>query len=174
MAATGTVATGRTAYYYPGYAWYYPVLPFGYATFWWGGYPYYYYNNLYYTYNHGYNGYVVTDPPPAAGSARQHATFENPGGDDGSTVPDGAVTAAPPPISAGPGSAQAAPGPRCTSIPRNGQSEQQTSTDSTSATAGRSTRRALIRRVADRVRGNVADYRRAMTACLDARGYSAR
>ena len=54
--------------YRPGWVWYYPVLPIGYATFWWGGMPYYYWNNLYYTWNPGYNGYVVTDPPPTAGS----------------------------------------------------------------------------------------------------------
>ncbi len=76
--ATGTVATtGAGGYWHgvfwphvwfnPGYAWFLPVLPLGYATFWWGGVPYYYWNNVYYTWSPGDNGYVVTDPPPAAG-----------------------------------------------------------------------------------------------------------
>ena len=51
----------------PGFAWFLPILPLGYATFWWGGVPYYYWNNVYYTWDPGYNGYVVNDPPPAAG-----------------------------------------------------------------------------------------------------------
>ena len=54
--------------YYPGWSWYLPVLPVGYATYWWGGMPYYYWNSLYYTWSSGDNGYVVTDPPPVAGS----------------------------------------------------------------------------------------------------------
>jgi hypothetical protein len=55
-------------YFNPGFAWFLPILPFGYATFWWGGLPYYYWNNLYYTWSPGDNGYVVTDPPPVAGT----------------------------------------------------------------------------------------------------------
>ena len=56
------------AYFYPGYAWFLPLLPLGYATYWWGGLPYDYADNLYYTWNPGYNGYVVTDPPPVSGT----------------------------------------------------------------------------------------------------------
>src|SRR5437879_1231495 len=55
-------------YFNPGFAWFLPILPFGYATFWWGGSPYYYWNDLYYTWSPTDNGYVVTDPPPAAGT----------------------------------------------------------------------------------------------------------
>src|SRR5215469_15888409 len=56
------------AWYYPGWAWYLPVLPIGYVTYWWGGVPYYYWNSLYYTWSPADSGYVVTDPPPTAGS----------------------------------------------------------------------------------------------------------
>ena len=52
------------AYYGWGYPWFLGVLPAVYATYWWGGVPYYYANDVYYTWNSGYNGYVVTDPPP--------------------------------------------------------------------------------------------------------------
>ena len=50
-AATGTGRIGRTPGTTPGWAWYLPVLPLGYATFWWGGVPYYYWNSLYYTWS---------------------------------------------------------------------------------------------------------------------------
>ena len=146
-------------WYYPGFAWYYPVLPIGYATFWWGGSPYYYYNNLYYTWNPGYNGYVVTDPPPAAG--------EDSG--DGS-----AETAAP-------GSAPSDYGPSGGAgadvyvYPRNGQSDQQTSTDRFECHTWAVTQTGFDpTRSAPSGTGSSAEYRRAMVACLDARGYSAR
>ena len=116
--------------------------------------PYYYYNNLYYTWNPGYNGYVVTDPPPAAG--------RTPGLMGRNCCRDRR-----------PRTGQGGAGADLYVYPRNGQSDPQTSTDryechSWAVTqTGFDPTRGGQRRQAD-------NYRRAMVACLDARGYSAR
>ena len=137
-------------YFNPGFAWFLPILPFGYATFWWGGIPYYYWNDLYYTWSPADSGYVVTDPPPAAG-----------------TEPDSS--------SGGPYGGAASGGSDVYLYPRNGQSDEQTQKDryechswSVNQTGFDPTRSS------HQSSGSVADYRRAMIACLDARGYSAR
>jgi hypothetical protein len=168
------------AWYRPGWAWFYPILPIGYATFWWSGVPYYYWNNLYYTWNPGYNGYVVTDPPPLAGGG----TY-----DDSAPADASGVTAAPPPAgyqpSAAPGPAGGGPaggagpttgvGSDVYVYPRNGQSEQQTNTDRYECHSWAANQTGFDpTRSAQGGTGTLPDYRRAMIACLDARGYSAR
>ena len=145
-------------YYRPGWTWFYPVLPIGYATFWWGGVPYYYWNNLYYTWNPSYNGYVVTDPPPVAGSDDAGAAV----GDD----PSG-VTAAPQGFTGGAAADLYV-------YPRNGQSDAQTSTDRYECHSWAVNQTGFDPTRGGQAGGNAADYRRAMVACLDARGYSAR
>ena len=152
-------------YYRPGFVWFYPVLPVGYATFWWGGVPYYYWNNLYYTYNTGYNGYVVTDPPPV-----------NQGYDDSGTADPSSVTAAPPAQGAAE-AGLAGSGGTAGDIyvyPRNGQTEAQTSTDRYECHSWAVGQTGFDPTRATQAGGTPADYRRAMIACLDARGYSAR
>jgi hypothetical protein len=151
-------------WYRPGWSWFYPVLPIGYATFWWGGIPYYYWNNLYYTWNPGYNGYVVSDPPMATDTY-----------DDSAPADASGVTAAPPasyqPSAAGGSGA----GSDVYVYPRNGQSEQQTSTDRYECHSWAANQTGFDpTRGAQSGTGTPADYRRAMIACLDARGYSAR
>jgi hypothetical protein len=144
--------------------WYYPVLPIGYATFWWGGVPYYYWNNLYYTWNPGYNGYVVTDPPPAAGTDESGAGV----GDDPSSVTAAPEAGAP---------AQGFAGGAAADLyvyPRNGQSEAQTSTDRYECHSWAVNQTGFDPTRAAQTGGNAAEYQRAMVACLDARGYSAR
>lgn len=149
-------------HYGPGFAWFLPVLPFGYATYWWGGAPYYYYDNAYYQYDPSYNGYIATDPPPVntgqSGSAdqapAQSADAQEappPAGSD--VVPSGGVS-------------------DIYVYPKNGQSDEQTSNDrfechkwSVAQTGFDPTRSANTEGTAD-------DYRRAIGACLDARGYS--
>lgn len=132
-------------YFYPGFAWFLPFLPFGYATFWWGGLPYYYVNDLYYTYSPADNGYVVTEPPPAAG------------GDQG-----GAAVAP----ASGAGDVYV--------YPRNGQSDQQTANDRYECHSWAVGQTGFDPTRAGQQSGNPDDYRRAMVSCLDARGYSAR
>ncbi len=74
---------GGRSFYFTGGVWYAPegpgfvvvrppvglvinVLPPYYSTVWIGGLPYYYANDVYYTWNPAQNGYVVVDPPANA------------------------------------------------------------------------------------------------------------
>jgi hypothetical protein len=137
-------------YYRPSFIAFWPVLPAANVTYWYSGVPYYYYDDVYYTWSPTRYGYVATDPPPAveSGTAEDESTSE--------------------PADSGSASVYV--------YPRNGQSEEQTSQDRfechqwavsqtgfdpTTATGDTSTT------------GSVEDYRRALIACLDARGYSA-
>jgi hypothetical protein len=134
-------------WYYPGFAWFLPVLPFGYATYWWGGEPYYYWDNLYYTWSPADDGYVVTTPPPA-------------GGDQ----PDESGTAGPP----------ADTGADVYLYPRNGQSDEQMANDRYECHSWAAGQTGFDPTRGGQQAGNRDDYRRAMISCLDARGYSAR
>ena len=125
------------------------VLPPFYTTVWLGGVPYYYADDVYYRWDPGVSAYQVVAPPPGA---------DNPG--------------QPPP--------QAAPAQPSELFiyPKNGQNQdqqaqdryechswatQQTGFDPTQPAGGVS---------ADQNGAKRTEYRRAMTACLDARGYS--
>jgi hypothetical protein len=145
----------------PGFAWFLPVLPFGYATYWWGGAPYYYWNNLYYTYSPGDSGYVVTDPPPVAGAGTD------------ATADAGAAQYSPPPDEYS-GAGQSG-GVDVYLYPRNGQSTEQTQNDRYECHSWAVNQAGFDpTRSSQQSSGSAADYRRAMIACLDARGYSAR
>jgi hypothetical protein len=144
-------------WYYPGWAWYLPVLPLGYATYWWGGVPYYYWNSLYYTWNPADNGYVVTDPPPAAGAG---GSADTNGGD---------YEQAPQANYSGSGAAD------LYVYPRNGQTDEQTQNDRYECHAWAVSQSGFDpTRSQQQGGGNPADYRQAMAACLDARGYTTR
>jgi hypothetical protein len=148
------------AYYRPHFVSFWPVLPAYYSTFWFGGVSYYYVDDLYYRWSPARYGYVVTDPPPVVESASTEA------GDADDAAADNAADD------------EASGSASVYVYPRNGQSEEQTSNDRyechqwavsqtgydpTTATGD-----------ADPATGNgPADYRRALIACLDARGYSA-
>jgi len=142
-------------WYYPGWAWYLPVLPIGYVTYWWGGMPYYYWNSLYYTWSPAESGYVVTDPPPAAGTegsadAGAGGGYEQaPQANYGGSAGDMYV------------------------YPRNGQTQEQTDNDRYECHSW-AVSQSGFDPTSSQSSGNPADYRRAMVACLDARGYSAR
>ena len=150
-------------YFRPGFAWFLPVLPFGYATFWWGGLPYYYWDNLYYTWNPAYNGYVVSDPPPVEGDASYDTTT------------DANAVSAEPYAGGGDGAGAAGAAADVFVYPRNGQNEQQTNTDRYECHSWAVNQTGYDpTRPGQGGRSNPAEYRRAMIACLDARGYSAR
>jgi len=125
-----------------------PFLPDAYVRIWFGGIPYYYANDVYYTQTTG--GYVVVDPPA------------------------GDVSQAPPTAE------EDAPEGRMFIYPREGQSEKQqandryechswavnqTNHDPTKTPAGIP---------AQQIRQQRAEYQRAMGACLDGRGYTAK
>jgi hypothetical protein len=159
---------GSDRFYFSGGIWYAPrgagfvvvrppvglvinVLPPYYSTVWFGGVPYYYADNVYYTWQPDQNGYVVADPPPDAD------------------------TPAPPPDTPA-----SSPQMDLMIYPKNGQSKDQQAADQyechtwakgqtgfdptqpgggpAAGTAGNP----------DLARSN---YNRAMSACLQARGY---
>jgi hypothetical protein len=135
-------------YYGVGFAWFLPVLPLAYATYWWSGVPYYYANDVYYTWNPDYQGYVATDPPPVTESGSAVSPSDAPPPDGGSPPPNGAPA-------------------QIFMYPKNGQSTEQQAQD-----------RAECQQWATQQAGSVAqngpDYNRAMVACVEGRGYSAR
>jgi hypothetical protein len=126
------------------------VLPTVYATYYWGGIPYYYTNNVYYTYNPDQNGYVVTDPPPVAGADGSAASGDN---------------------SAATGN-QPSNGADVYAYPQNGQTEEQQSNDRYECHTWARSQTGFDPTVSNST-GDRDDYRRAMIACLTARGYSA-
>ncbi|MGH8230051.1 MAG: DUF6515 family protein [Steroidobacteraceae bacterium] len=131
-----------------------PVLPPFYTTIWVGGVPYYYADDTYYVYRGPVSGYEVVAPPPYPQAA--------------DAPPPGAGAAAPPP----------APSPQLYIYPKKGQSAAQQSQDrydchkwATGQTGFDPT--ALDGGVpAADAAGKRADYDRAMTACLEGRGYT--
>jgi hypothetical protein len=149
------------AYYGWGYPLFLGVLPAVYATYWWGGVPYYYANDVYYTYNPSQQGYVVTDPPPV----------DN--GDSDSAGGNGNYN------SAEPGQVQSNDSTANTNssnvyaYPKSGQTDEQQSTDRYECHKWAVAQSGFDPTHTSQASGNSADYRRAMTACLDGRGYSA-
>jgi hypothetical protein len=144
------------AYYGLGFSWFLPVLPLAYATYWYGGLPYYYANDVYYTYNPAYEGYVATDPPPLADSS---------GSADVTPVPGTAAT--PPNGGPAPGDSGAMATGQIFMYPKNGQSPEQQATDKAEC-------QQWAQQQAGQVAQNTLDYQRAMAACVEGRGYSAR
>jgi hypothetical protein len=109
--------------------------------------PYYYWDNLYYTWSPADSGYVVTTPPPVAGDQ-----------------PDESGTAEAPADSAA----------DVYLYPRNGQSDEQMANDRYECHSWAAGQTGFDPTRGGQQSGNRDDYRRAMTSCLDARGYSAR
>ncbi len=133
------------------YPWYLPTVPYGAVTLWFGDVPYYYVNRVYYIWSPNYGGYVLADPPPVA--ARR------PG------APPSAAES-----SSGVLSLQV--------IPRKGQSQQQTANDRYAChqwAVGQSGFDPINSQQDAHASSAQRDgYRRALTACLNARGYSVR
>jgi hypothetical protein len=136
-------------FYGPGFGWFLPVLPAFYATYWFGGIPYYYANDAYYTWSPDYNGYVATNPPADATP-------------DAGAAPD-ANDATPPP-----------PAGQTYNYPKNGQTDEQQASDRYQCHQW-----AVSQSGYDPTRNGAANagqdnYRRAVTACMEGRGYSVR
>jgi hypothetical protein len=126
------------------------ALPPFYTTVWFGGVPYYYADDVYYQWRPDMSGYVIAPPPP------------------GATQP-GATPDAPPP---------APPGDDFYIYPRNGQTAEQQSADRFECHSWAKTQTGFdpIQPPAQPGAGppNAGrdQYQRAITACLEARGYS--
>jgi len=153
-------------YYFSGGAWYAPgpagfvvarppigltvsVLPPFYSTLWFGGVPYYYADDVYYGWRPDLNGYAVVDPPPGA--------------DAPEAVPPGAPPAAADDFYV---------------YPRNGQSQTQQAADRYECHSWSKGQTGYDPTQPDGAVGPTENaerreqYRRAITACLEARGYS--
>ena len=150
------------AYYGWSYPWFLGVLPAVYATYWWGGVPYYYANDVYYTYNSGYNGYVVTDPPPTDA------------GDDSGSAGNGTYDSAEPGGNVQSNSYNSNGSSNVYAYPKDGQSDEQQQTDRYECHKWAVAQSGFDPTQTSRASGNSTDYRRAMAACLDGRGYSAK
>jgi hypothetical protein len=126
---------------------YVPVLPSFYTTLWWGGVPYYYADDVYYRYRGG-RGYEVVDAPSGEPSRTE--------------------------------SSSAAPAAQADLFiyPKNGQSEEQQSKDRyechswAASQTGFDPTQPLGGVEESQAASKRADYQRAQTACLEARGYS--
>jgi hypothetical protein len=121
------------------------ALPAYYTTIWVGGTPYYYANDVYYRWAPAQGGYEVVDPPTGADQ---------------------------------PAAAPAVPTDDLFLYPKNGQTSEQQSVDryechswAKSQTGFDPTRAAGGVAPAEAAQKRIA-YQRAMTACLEARGYS--
>lgn len=141
------------------YPWFLPAVPYGAVTLWFGGIPYYYVNQIYYVWSPNYDGYVVADPPPVAGPAQRPPSETGPG--------------QPSPSATG----QSASGVLSLRVvPRKGQSKQQTASDRYACHQWAVSQSGFnpINSAQDAHASSTArsDYRRALTACLHARGYS--
>jgi hypothetical protein len=127
-----------------------PVLPSFYTTLWWGGVPYYYADDVYYRYYPG-RGYRVVDAPSGEPSRTEASSSA---------------------------SAPAAAGSELFIYPKNGQSEEQQSKDRyechswAASQSGFDPTQPLGGVEESEAPAKRADYQRAQTACLEARGYS--
>jgi hypothetical protein len=135
-----------------------PVLPPFYSTIWFGGMPYYYANDTYYVWSQEHSGYEVVAPP----------------GDQNDPNDPNAVYSAAPPLP---------PPPQGDSLyiyPQQGQSAQQQSSDQyechkwSASQTGFDPTQPSGGAPPDQFAARRADYQRAMIACLQGRGYSAR
>jgi hypothetical protein len=138
------------AHYHHGFVRFVTVLPAFYSTYWFAGVPYYYWDDTYYTWSPAEYGYVATDPPPAV---------DDDASDTGSAVPESSDSSS------------------VYIYPKNGQSEEQTATDRYECHQWAAGQTGFDPTSGvDQSAGSSGpdDYRRAMIACLDGRGYSAR
>ncbi len=138
------------------YPWFLPAVPYGAVTIWFGNVPYYYVNQVYYAWNPSYDGYVVTDPPPVAARAPGSAGIASSPGQAGQGI--GVLS--------------------LRVIPLKGQSKQQTANDQYACNEWAVSQSGFnpLSSAQDAHASLTSrdDYRRALTACLNARGYSVR
>jgi len=129
-----------------------PLLPFAYTTIWIHGIPYYYANETYYTQTPG--GYVVTEPPQ--GEVMESA--EGSGYEGSASIADDKLFI----------------------YPRKGQSREQQDLDRYEChkwaveQTNYDPTKTPPDLASDQIMQLRADYQRAMTACLDGRGYTAK
>jgi hypothetical protein len=151
-----------------------PALPPSYSTILIGGIPYYYANGVYYAPMQGAPGYVVAAPPPGYETVPPPPVPSQPAP---VVAPPPGVAAPPPGYETAPPPAPSAAVPEAVFVyPRNGQTEAQITADRSECN-----RWATSQTGYDPAGANVADaqaqqrahdFKRAMSACLDGRGYT--
>lgn len=167
------IVVGGGRYFYSGGIWYaprgagfvvigapvgmfVPILPAYYTTVWFGGVPYYYANDSYYQWVPAQNGYEVVAPP----------------GDEN------AAQVQPPPVDGSGGPAVGPSGDDLFIYPKNGQTDDQQAKDKyechkwANGQSGFDPTQSGGGVPADQNASARAAYNRAMTACLEGRGYS--
>jgi len=127
------------------------VLPPYYTTVWYGGVPYYYADSVYYTWQPDQNAYVVVDAPPNADQAPSAPPAPDPS----------QSTSAQNDLIIYPKNGQTADQQSADQYECNNWARGQTGFDPTEPSGG-------VQGDVDRARNN---YDRAMTACLEGRGY---
>ncbi len=145
-----------------------PMLPPFYSTVWLGGVPFYYANNVYYQWSPGASGYTVVAPPPGADQPQDPGNGPPP---DNAGPPPGyapAPTYAPAPAP----SAPAADG--FYMYPRTGQSATQQAADRYECSGWARSQTGFEGSRPDLTPEQREQFHRAITACLEARGYSVR
>ncbi len=184
------VVFGGTQYFFASGVWYHhvgvnfvvvappvgivvPVLPPYYTTLWVGRVPYYYANNVYYTQSP--QGYVVVQEPPSKVIVEQQST--NPVVQQPSNV-----------VELGPSNTNAQPTPSTNAVqepegqlfiyPSKGQSQAQQAKDRNACHSWAASQTGYDPATQsgnvpeDQTSGQVANYQRALGACLEGRGYT--
>jgi hypothetical protein len=145
-----------------------PFLPVYASVVWIAGAPYYYANDVYYTRTP--QGYVVAQPPPGETIVEEPANNNAGGGNGVIEQPAGASTTAEVTVSK-------APGDGLYIYPGHGQNEQQQGTDRNechSWAVGQTGYDPMVASSGYQVGDRVLDFQRAISACLEARGYTVR
>lgn len=151
-----------------------PFLPPYYSTIWVGGVPYYYANEIYYV--QGPGGYVVAEPPRSEVTLAPPQSGPLPGGQMPPGLPGGQMP--PRSLPGGQMPSGSLPGGQMYIYPRQGQSPEKQARDRTEChswaenQAGYDPERPPVGLPETQTAQKQADYKRAMDACLDARGYS--
>ena len=131
-----------------------PILPPYYTPLWVRGVPYYYANDVYYV--RAPQGYMVVEPPPPT------VVVEQPPSSTVIELPPGAAVAQ-------------APAPQLFVYPRQGQNDQQQAKDRYECdrwAVGQTGYDPSLAPAGGAPAAQVENYRRAISACLDARGYT--
>ena len=142
-----------------------PALPPYYSTVWVGGVPYYYANNVYYVQTS--QGYMVATPPPPGTIVEQPLASAPP--------PVAAVTPAPAPTPIAPAPAPATSSQQVFAYPLHEQNAQQQAKDRYEChtwAVGQTGLDPSKPPPGGATAMQSDDYRRAMGACLEARGYT--
>ncbi len=132
-----------------------PFLPFGYATYWQGAAPYYYYDNVYYVSDRG--GYREVEQPLTEAVI---------------SAPSPAPVVAAPPVLNGPAPTYVNQPGQLFAYPRNGQTTTQATFDRIECERWGSQQTGFQPTITPVDAAKKNDYQRAVSACLEGRGYT--